>query len=238
MGCSTSQASTENRASTINSRAIDKMIQEEHDRQAAIKELKILLLGTGDSGKTTVLKQLRFLYGNGFTTEEILEFRSVLLQNVLTCAKALLFAMSTLQIPFGFDPKAVTNTAIMKSTLSIAKLKTGSRSNVSLNQSLACLPKAVGGSKASLPKPRLISAENPIAEAARQEYIAQGGQNPKGQIAEFAERVKAEKRQYGFGKGDVIGADVIDAIKNIWMDSGVQYCFSRRNEFQLQESCA
>ncbi|KAI9353568.1 guanine nucleotide binding protein, alpha subunit [Obelidium mucronatum] len=234
--CASSQVASETRSSTITSRAIDKLIQEERDN--AIAELKILLLGTGDSGKTTVLKQLRLLYGNGFAPEEILEFRSVLLQNVLTCSKSLLSAMNTLQIPFGFDPKNVVHpppSLLGKPALSIAKLRS-SKSNMSLNHSLGCLPGAQPtGSKSSLrPKP---NAETPIAEAARNEYAIAGGLNQKGRIVDCAEKVKALKTRYGFGKEDFISPEIAEAMKTIWQDSGIQYCFMRRNEFNLQENC-
>jgi hypothetical protein len=38
------------------------------------KEIRVLLLGTGDSGKTTVLKQLQILHGDGFE-DRMPEFR-------------------------------------------------------------------------------------------------------------------------------------------------------------------
>ncbi|KAJ3346535.1 Guanine nucleotide-binding protein G(i) subunit alpha-2 [Entophlyctis luteolus] len=84
------------------SRQIDAILKD--DRAAVNKSLrdqKVLLLGTGDSGKTTVLKQIRLSYGVGFTDIEIVEFRSALLMNAIMCGKFLVYAMKSLKIPYG-----------------------------------------------------------------------------------------------------------------------------------------
>lgn len=52
---------------TIRSHRIDKELHNAHrDFQRAIK---ILLLGTGESGKTTIIKQMKILHINGFSEE-------------------------------------------------------------------------------------------------------------------------------------------------------------------------
>eukprot|EP00009_Paramoeba_aestuarina_P008360 CAMPEP_0201508508 /NCGR_PEP_ID=MMETSP0161_2-20130828/1858_1 /ASSEMBLY_ACC=CAM_ASM_000251 /TAXON_ID=180227 /ORGANISM="Neoparamoeba aestuarina, Strain SoJaBio B1-5/56/2" /LENGTH=346 /DNA_ID=CAMNT_0047903201 /DNA_START=70 /DNA_END=1110 /DNA_ORIENTATION=- len=45
--------------------------------------VKILLLGTGQSGKTTIGKQLKILHQNGFTPEEIMTYRDLIFKNIL-----------------------------------------------------------------------------------------------------------------------------------------------------------
>lgn len=56
---------------------IDKEIQSElySDRSTAHKIKKLLLLGPSGSGKSTIHKQLRSLYGNGYTDPELSEFK-------------------------------------------------------------------------------------------------------------------------------------------------------------------
>lgn len=52
---------------TIRSRQIDKQLREMHKEYESA--IKILLLGTAESGKTTIIKQMKVLHINGFTEE-------------------------------------------------------------------------------------------------------------------------------------------------------------------------
>lgn len=62
------------------------------------EKLKILLLGTGGAGKTTFLKQLRMIHGDMYTDEELIEFLSVIHQNLMSSIKILLHQAKRLQI--------------------------------------------------------------------------------------------------------------------------------------------
>lgn len=42
------------------------------------REVKLLLLGAGASGKSTVLKQMRYIHSRPFTDEEVEDYRCVL----------------------------------------------------------------------------------------------------------------------------------------------------------------
>lgn len=46
------------------SRELDKQLEAIHNEFQ--RALKILLLGTGESGKTTIIKQMKILHDNGF----------------------------------------------------------------------------------------------------------------------------------------------------------------------------
>ena len=58
-------------------RMVDRQIQEQLDREQAMqkKTHKLLLLGTGDSGKTTFVKQMKILYGGGFEEKEVATYK-------------------------------------------------------------------------------------------------------------------------------------------------------------------
>ncbi|XP_060766402.1 guanine nucleotide-binding protein G(t) subunit alpha-3-like [Neoarius graeffei] len=62
--------------------------------------VKILLLGAGETGKSTIMKQMKILYHGGFTKEEQLEFKAVIYGNVLQSALAIVAGMEKLQIKY------------------------------------------------------------------------------------------------------------------------------------------
>ncbi|XP_072517271.1 guanine nucleotide-binding protein subunit alpha-14-like [Salminus brasiliensis] len=64
------------------------------------KEIKVLLLGTGESGKTTFIKQMRIIHGKGYTEQDRRPFAKLVFQNIFTAARAMTMAMSTLKIPY------------------------------------------------------------------------------------------------------------------------------------------
>lgn len=57
-------------------------------------------LGTGESGKTTFIKQMRIIHGNGYTEEDRRAFTKQVFQNIFTAIKAMTTAMSALRIPY------------------------------------------------------------------------------------------------------------------------------------------
>ncbi|KAK9708997.1 G-protein alpha subunit [Popillia japonica] len=81
------------------SREIDKMIKK--DKQVLKRQVKLLLLGAGESGKSTFLKQMRIIHGIKFEDELIKEFQQVIYQNVVKGMKVLVDARDKLNIPWG-----------------------------------------------------------------------------------------------------------------------------------------
>ena len=88
--------SDEDRAAVRRSREIDRNLQAEKKQLRA--EIKILLLGAGESGKSTFLKQMRIIHGEDFDEEARLEFRPTIYHNVMKGTKTLVRAMRTLNI--------------------------------------------------------------------------------------------------------------------------------------------
>jgi len=66
-------------ARTDDDKRIDQMLREDNLKESNIP--KVLLLGTGESGKSTVFKQMMKLYGNGLV-EELETYRAAIHRNV------------------------------------------------------------------------------------------------------------------------------------------------------------
>jgi len=52
--------------------------------------VKLLLLGAGESGKSTFLKQMRILHGEGYDKEALMKFRSVVYSNIVKGMKVIM----------------------------------------------------------------------------------------------------------------------------------------------------
>ncbi|KAM4754238.1 guanine nucleotide-binding protein G(q) subunit alpha isoform 1-T1 [Cyanocitta cristata] len=73
------------------------------DKRDARRELKLLLLGTGESGKSTFIKQMRIIHGSGYSDEDKRGFTKLVYQNIFTAMQAMIRAMDTLKIPYKYD---------------------------------------------------------------------------------------------------------------------------------------
>lgn len=60
--------------------------------------IKILLLGAGESGKSTLVKQMKIIHADGFTLAELSSFRPTVLDNLLASMKYVLSGMGLLRI--------------------------------------------------------------------------------------------------------------------------------------------
>ncbi|KFR07948.1 Guanine nucleotide-binding protein subunit alpha-14, partial [Nipponia nippon] len=56
--------------------------------------------GTGESGKSTFIKQMRIIHGSGYTEEDRKGFTKLVYQNIFTAMQAMIRAMDTLKIQY------------------------------------------------------------------------------------------------------------------------------------------
>ena len=61
----------------------------ERDKQRIGSEVKLLLLGAGESGKSTILKQMKVIHEGGYGGSERLPFRFAIYSNILDSAQRL-----------------------------------------------------------------------------------------------------------------------------------------------------
>ncbi|KAF3918596.1 hypothetical protein AA313_de0202380 [Arthrobotrys entomopaga] len=94
-GCMSREASDE-MEQRKKSQAIDREIMD--DSRRLRRECKILLLGSGESGKSTIVKQMKIIHQDGYTVEELAQYRLTVYKNLVDCAKALIDAMRQFEI--------------------------------------------------------------------------------------------------------------------------------------------
>ncbi|XP_073706880.1 guanine nucleotide binding protein (G protein), alpha activating activity polypeptide O, a isoform X5 [Garra rufa] len=151
MGCT---LSAEERAALDRSKAIEKNLKE--DGITAAKDVKLLLLGAGESGKSTIVKQMKIIHEDGFSGDDVKQYKPVVYSNTIQSLAAIVRAMDTLGLEYGDKERKLTSRVYIH-----------------------------------------------LAEAAKE------GSLPK---------------------------ELLSAMIRLWSDSGIQECFSRAREYQLNDS--
>lgn len=97
--------------SRLNSDSIERGLDEDSKRLK--RECKILLLGSGESGKSTVVKQMKIIHQGGFTTDQLLEYRPTVYRNVVECARSVVIYMRKI----GLECHETTNRLLVEKIL-------------------------------------------------------------------------------------------------------------------------
>ncbi|KAJ6228270.1 guanine nucleotide-binding protein g(o) subunit alpha [Anaeramoeba flamelloides] len=84
--------------------------QTKKDKKRMKNQIKLLLLGTGESGKTTVVKQMQILYKDGFNEETQILFRDAIRNNIRTSMELLLDIADTLDLRLKKSNQVVAET--------------------------------------------------------------------------------------------------------------------------------
>ena len=105
------------------SKAIDRQLkteQREYDYTS-----KILLLGASESGKSTIVKQMKIIHGDGYSQQELVDFTSVIYSNVTVSMWLVVNAMDKFSIAFANpvnQDHAQTINSLYTSTTSLSTL--------------------------------------------------------------------------------------------------------------------
>lgn len=91
---------------------IDQALKKE--KQYKRRAVKLLLLGAGESGKSTVLKQMKIIHGVEFQPEDRSEFQAVVYQNLIRGMRVLVDAREKLAIPWENDKNAVYTPILLR----------------------------------------------------------------------------------------------------------------------------
>lgn len=68
-----------------------------------------ILLGAGESGKSTIVKQMKIIHETGYSKEECEQYRPVVFSNTIQSLMAIIRAMGILRIDFS-DPNRTVST--------------------------------------------------------------------------------------------------------------------------------
>ncbi|KAJ3026803.1 UNVERIFIED_CONTAM: Guanine nucleotide-binding protein subunit alpha-15 [Siphonaria sp. JEL0065] len=222
--------------------------------------------GPGESGKSTILKQFRLHYGHPFTPHDRLHYKTLVHVNIIQCVKTLVEAMKDLEIPYTFktEDHAAEAAALallggessqcfmpLKAQDSSSSVSTRTGSTVatinrehSITWNVGTEPQSrmsfnsfAGASTLARlvlhPKKRV----DPMAAVAKRVFHEKGDGRDGG-VSKWTDKVEQMRVGFGFMGDEEADEEEVEAMKEVWRDSGVQYCYSRANEFQLIDSCA
>jgi guanine nucleotide-binding protein G(i) subunit alpha len=78
-------------------------VELKEEKRRLEREAKLLLLGTGESGKSTIAKQMKIIHLEGFSPDELMNYRPIVHNNALSVVRTLVQANSRLGI--GVEPQ-------------------------------------------------------------------------------------------------------------------------------------
>jgi guanine nucleotide-binding protein G(i) subunit alpha len=110
-GSSKAQVQTTGTQKNIN-KSIEEKIQAQRNVEKNV--VKILLLGAGECGKSTILKQMKILHMDGFSKEEEEEAKNLVFKNTLDSIQCLITACKDLKCPLEGDGIQAKADEIMK----------------------------------------------------------------------------------------------------------------------------
>jgi GTPase SAR1 family protein len=106
--------------------------------QPEAEEYKLLLLGAGESGKSTLFKQMKIIHNNGYSQKDRESYKDIVRSNVLQAGKALVNASVNLNVPVELEANKATAQKLM-SLDPDQFVNLGSFYNETLGQEIAAL---------------------------------------------------------------------------------------------------
>lgn len=70
--------------------------------------MRLLWLGTGESGKSTFIKQMRIIHGSGYSDEDKRGFIKLVYQNIFMAMQSMIRAMDLLKIQYSDSRNSVS----------------------------------------------------------------------------------------------------------------------------------
>ncbi len=96
MGSCASQPSAVANEDAEKQAELDRKLAEDAAKDAA--EVKLLLLGAGESGKSTIFKQLKIIHQNGYSLAELRRYQEIVRKNVMDNMRTMIQGANKLNI--------------------------------------------------------------------------------------------------------------------------------------------
>lgn len=211
------------------------------EKQKSKNEIKLLLLGAGESGKSTVLKQLKLLHKGGFTHQERLQYTQVIWADAIQSMKILVIQARRLGIALDCDDP-VRHRELFECKRILLKCK-----------ALELIDAGVAGGSVFLSDYVLKYSERyesqrrdestGVARAfeGSEPWRAAGStldlQEISRDLEDHDKQMFIREQQPAPPPREGSNEQIAYAIKQLWRrDRGIKQCFARSNEFQLEGS--
>lgn len=242
MGCVASTGgSSGDDESLMQSKRVNDLIEQnlQLERNKNKNEVKLLLLGAGESGKSTVLKQMKLLHQGGFTHRERMQYGQVIWADAIESMRTLILQARKLGIELDSDQEKAGG-ELRKSKEIILRANT-------LDQVDA---RMAGGSE--FLNEYVLKYSNGAAAGAHGKQRKQ--QQQQQQTDKHDEDGLLLTEKYGNEEledmeleldmdlkpiDQTTNEEIAHAIKQLWThDRGIRQCFHRSSEFQLEGSAS
>jgi guanine nucleotide-binding protein subunit alpha len=217
---------------------LEKMMQQGKANKK--NQVKMLLLGAGESGKSTVLKQMRLLHLGGFTPQEKIQYKNIIWADTVASMQTLIIQARNLGIHLESDDP---NSELFSFKQKILNYKP-----------LESIDTPAAGGAAFL-KDYLVKYSERSATDRRNKSSgkADAGWLDDGSLTDstlvstnllddYKETDELLKDYIGDTTNGVVSntvskKDIADAIEKLWKyESGIKQCFNKSNLFQLEGS--
>ncbi|CAK9441620.1 uncharacterized protein LODBEIA_P54880 [Lodderomyces beijingensis] len=255
MGCGASVPVDEENDPFLQDKQINDAIEQSlHLNKANSKKgVKLLLLGAGESGKSTVLKQLKVLHKGGFTQQERMQYAHIIWCDVIQSMKILIIQARKLKIQLDCDQMnsylIPYKQCVLRSD-ALTQIDTGVAGGTNFLNDYILKYDEKSKMKRKLNSTGLVEALS--EEAARSDAIDNDGddgvdveQINQLQNSYSSSNLNSQPRKElgtaetsnGSKEARYSRKDIAQAIHKLWTeDSGIKKCFERSNEFQFESS--
>ncbi|KAI5964350.1 GPA1 [Candida pseudojiufengensis] len=235
MGCGASVPIEDENDPFLHDKQINDMIEQSlHlNKQNSKKGVKLLLLGAGESGKSTVLKQLKLLHKGGFSQQERMQYSQIIWCDVLQSMKILIIQARKLKIPLDCDkpnnPLIPYKQCILRSDALTQIDTTIAGGNNFLNDYI------LKYDEKSKNKRKMNSTgvvEFLGGDSNKNKENSYEDDDDEELDSENLHLLNKQQQEQRYSR-----QDVAEAIHKLWtLDSGIKKCYERSNEFQFESS--